>query len=377
MIYSRIACSLLAMAGFAAMQGTAIAAPMVFINKGLTNECDITPTPGTVFTISTQGDVLVTGSYTSGACGSQQSGGGSPTTPTFTPFNPAPADLTIASSSLGSAGGNVTPTFTVHYANTCTGSATPSTGCTAIPAPWGTGGAVCTGTTPTGGQLYCSPSGAVAVPANPSTTTACTYAFRAHCVNTASNAAIDSQIANVTVAPQGVTVGCTQNDPSGDLAAFGYSRQCAGTVHSLNTSLSSLATWNNSYQGLMSGVWPGNSGQMGFGLQVTVNATQYGSFKFNTGSTAAGVHFEANNSYGQTGLMSVSTVPGDFFSGTALCVGTSLNISSKTGTLAQCKLSLNTDYFVNISMAGYASPHDTTCGAGSCTTGWTTYSYGN
>jgi hypothetical protein len=128
----------------------------------------------------------------------------------------------------------------------------------------------------------------------------------------------------------------------------------------------------------MSGPWPGNAGQLGYGLKVTVNANQYGSFAFNTGATAHGVHFESNGSYGTLGVISVSTVPGDFYGGTALCVGSTLNISSKTGTVATCKLALNTDYYLNFSSADVAPPaHETDCTAAACTTGWTTYGYSN
>jgi hypothetical protein len=128
----------------------------------------------------------------------------------------------------------------------------------------------------------------------------------------------------------------------------------------------------------MSGNWPGAAGQFGFGLAVTVNAMQYGSFKFNTGSTVAGVHFEANNSFGQTGTMSVSTSPGDFYGGTSLCNGSSpVNISTKSGTAATCKLNLNTDYYLNISMSSSFSGHTTNCTTSSCTTGWLVYSYSN
>jgi hypothetical protein len=139
--------------------------------------------------------------------------------------------------------------------------------------------------------------------------------------------------------------------------------------------------WNsttNTYAGIMSGPWPGNTGQFGWGLSITVNANGFGSFKFNTGPTVAGVSFSSNTSYGIAGTINVSTVPGDVFGGTALCTGRqTAEISTKPGTTGTCKLALNTDYYLNVSMADPFAPHGTMCPGASCTTGWMVYSYGN
>jgi len=167
--------------------------------------------------------------------------------------------------------------------------------------------------------------------------------------------------------------------PSGDLGTFGYARQCLGVVRSLNANMKPV--WNannNTYAGIMSGPWPGNPGQFGWGLQITVNQAGFGSFKFNTGATPAGVSFAANTSYGNAGTVNVSTVPGDTFGGTALCTGRQqAQISSKPGTMGTCKLQPNTDYYLNISMADPFAPHGSMCPNASCVTGWTVYSYGN
>jgi hypothetical protein len=323
--------------------------------------------------------VLINGSYTSGTCSSSSPpppGG----TPTFTPFSPAPADLSVLPSTLSSAGGNVTPTFAVYYANTCTGKVTATAGCSTVSGAWGTGGTVCTGATNAMGQTYCSPSGTVAVPNNTSTSSACVYTFQAiNCTN--GTTSVNSQVATVTV-PALIVGTCTDGDHSGDLGALGYGRQCSGAVRSFNTNLSPHWTTNsNQFADIMSAPWPGSALQYGWGLAITVNQLGFGSYKFNTGSTAAGVHFESNSSYGVLGLLSVSTVAGDSFPGagsTALCYGSTLNISSKAGTLATCKLSLNTDYYLNVSNADQlAQGHPTDCGTSACTTGWTVYGYGN
>jgi hypothetical protein len=348
------------------------APPVVRINDGQSNSCVVTPSTGTVFTLSAAGDVLINGSYTSGTCSSQISGSGDPT---FAPFSPAPADLTVQPSTLSAAGGNVTPAFAAYYANTCPGKVTATAGCPAIPAPWGTGGTVCTGATNAKGQTYCSPSGTVAVPNNPSTSNACVYTFQAiNCTN--GTTSVNSQLATVTV-PALIVGTCTDGDHSGDLGALGYGRQCTGAVRSFNNSLS--PHWaTNTIADILSAAWPGAAGQYGFGLAITVNQNAFGSFKFNTGSTVAGIHIEANSSYGVAGLLSVSTTPGDYFPGsTSLCFGSTLNISSKAGTAATCKLSLNTDYYLNVSNADYFSPHATDCSTSACTTGWTVYGYGN
>jgi hypothetical protein len=169
---------------------------------------------------------------------------------------------------------------------------------------------------------------------------------------------------------------CNAHNTS-DLDDLGYVRMCAGNVRSLNSSLH--ARWDNQYSGLMSGPWPGAAGQFGFGLVVTVNAQGYGSFAFNTGGTEAGVTFQSNTSYGVQGMLSVSTLPGDTFGGSTVCStpGTAVNLSSKAGTKAQCKLKLNTDYYLTISMADYFAPHLTDCEGNTCSTGWTVYRYGN
>lgn len=167
---------------------------------------------------------------------------------------------------------------------------------------------------------------------------------------------------------------CVQGAPSHDLPT--YSRQCSGQIRSWNTSLRPV--WDNTFAGLFSGPWPGNVGQMGWGLGVVVPSLGYASFAFNTGSTPAGVTMNANGSYGTLATISISTYPGDFFSGTALCVGSNISFSSKPLTKAQCKLQPNTDYYLNFSNAYYSPPHDTSCtGSSSCMTGWTPYSYSN
>jgi hypothetical protein len=374
MIRNHVFSAALAIATLVIAPGMTAAQPVVRINDGQTNSCVVTPSSGTVFTLSAAGDVLINGTYTSGTCSTGSTGGGGGD-PTFAPFSPAPADLTVLPSTLSSAGGNVTPALVAYYANTCTGKVTATAGCPAVPAPWGTGGTVCTGTTNAKGQTYCSPSGTVAVPNNPSTSNACVYTFQAiNCTN--GSTSVNSQLATVTV--PALIIGTCADGPSGDLGALGYSRQCTGAVHSFNISLS--PHWaTNTIADILSASWPGSPAQYGQGLSITVNQWGFGSFKFNTGSTAAGVHFESNSSYGTMGLMSVSTMPGDSFPGsTSLCVGSTLNISSKAGTLAQCKLSLNTDYYLNVSNADQLQTgHPTTCGTSACTTGWTVYGYGN
>jgi hypothetical protein len=213
------------------------------------------------------------------------------------------------------------------------------------------------------------------MPAN-AAQTACTYTFQAiNCTNAIGST--NSQTANVTVAGFVTNGQCTEGEATGDLGTHGYTRQCTGSISSTNPSLH--PSWNSTFASLMSGAWPGGAAQLGYGLRVTVGQMKYGSFKFNTGTTAGGVHFESNGSYGTTGTLSVSTVPGDLVGGTSLCKGSSsLNISSKTGTAANCKLALNTDYYLNISSANYLSSNlETNCGTTSCQTGWTTYGYGN
>jgi hypothetical protein len=164
--------------------------------------------------------------------------------------------------------------------------------------------------------------------------------------------------------------------PSGDLGTFGYSRMCAGNVRSLNANM--RPKWDNTYAGVMSGPWPGNTGQFGWGLQITVNQSGFGSFRFNTGATPAGVSFASNTSYGNAGTVNVSTVPGDTFGGTALCTGRQqAQISSKPGTMGTCKLQPNTDYYLNVSMADPFAPHGSMCATPTCVTGWTVYSYAN
>jgi hypothetical protein len=371
MIRNRLISASVFIAGLVAAHA-AFASPVVIINQGQSTACTITPSSGTVFTLSTTGDVLINGSYTSGTCSSGASGGTG--NPTFS-FNPNPADLSVLPSTLGSGGGTVTPSFVAYFANSCTGTVTAGSGCAPVTGAWGTGGAVCTGTTNAMGQTYCSPNGATVSIPNNTAATSCSYSFKAvNCTN--GTTSVNSQIANVTVNGF-VTGSCTDGDHTGDLGALGYSRQCSGSVHSFNLSLH--PTWTtNGFSDIMSAGWPGAAGQLGQGLSITVNANGFGSWKFNTGSTVAGLHFESNSSYGVTGLMSISTTPGDFFPGsTALCFGSTLNISTKSPTTATCKLSLNTDYYLNVSNADFFTPHATDCTTSACTTGWTPYGYGN
>jgi len=153
-----------------------------------------------------------------------------------------------------------------------------------------------------------------------------------------------------------------------------YTRQCSGYAANYQGD----ATWDNTFVTLFNGAWPGSAAQVGHSFKVKVNATQYGSFLITTGSVAAGIHIYPNNSAGDTGLASISAGaqgPG-FFPG-GICFGSDLTISSKPGTLAQCKLSTNSTYYVNFSMASGFPPYPTTCGTESCVTGWAFDQYGN
>ncbi|HEY2395495.1 MAG TPA: hypothetical protein VGH81_05845 [Rudaea sp.] len=166
---------------------------------------------------------------------------------------------------------------------------------------------------------------------------------------------------------------CVEGDSSGDLP--GYTRQCSGQA----TNYKGITNWDNTYASLFLGPWPGTSNQSGRAFTITVNATQYGAFKIVTGSTQAGISIHPNPTFGDTGLGSVSTEaqgPGAFPG--ALCYGSDLDISSKTGTAAGCKLQLNSTYYLNISMASTFPPdYGTTCATDACTTGWTLNLYNN
>jgi hypothetical protein len=167
---------------------------------------------------------------------------------------------------------------------------------------------------------------------------------------------------------------CIEGDTSGDIPDF--TRQCSGQA----TNYKGITNWDNTYASLFLGPWPGTSNQYGRAFTITVNAMQYGAFKIVTGSTQAGISIHPNPSFGDTGQLSVSTEaqgPGVFLG--ALCPHSSdINISSKTGTLAECKLQLNSTYYLNVSMANIFPPnYGTTCASDACTTGWTLNSYSN
>jgi len=365
MIRNQFLSATLSIAGLFLVAPAVIASPVVKINDGQPNSCTVTPSSGTVFTISTTGDVLINGSYTAGTCSTPGGGGGTGSGPTFTPLNPAPANLSVLPSSVGSNGGTVTPSFVVYNTKTCTGQVTATAGCPALPAPWGTGGTVCSAAA---GQSYCSPSGTVAIPGN-TTGSTCSYTFQA--INCTDNTtSVNSQPATVSVSASGGGGGCVDGSAS-DLP--GYTRQCSGSA----TNYQGTASWNNTYAGLFNGPWPGNAGQAGKTWTVTVNANQYASFMITTGTVQGGIQAQAQNSNGLTGLMSISTAPGDFFGGTSICVGSAQSISSKSGTVALCKLSLNATYYLNISTASFFPPYTTTCSGSACTTAWTFQFYSN
>ena len=364
MMRNRLIFALSALAGLFAAD--TLANPLVIVNPGPT-QCTITPTDSTVFTLSTDGNVLINGSYTGGSCVTTGGTGGGD--PTFTPFSPAPANLTIANSTLLPTGGTINPNFVVYYADSCIGKVTATAGCPAAPSPWGNGGQVCSAQTNTAGQKYCSPnSAAVNMPAN-NTAASCLYTFQAiSCTN--GTTSVNSQTANVTVQAQSSSGPCNTTDTSD----IGYTRQCGGSA----TNYRGTVTWDNTYATLMNGAWPGNAAAVGHNWTVTVNAGSYAAFQIQTGTAATGVAFPTNNSgSGFTGLMSISTVPGDFFSGTAICVGSNQSISSKPGTVAQCKLNANSTYYMNISTASFFPPYTTTCTSSACSTAWGFQSYTN
>jgi len=165
---------------------------------------------------------------------------------------------------------------------------------------------------------------------------------------------------------------CIEGDSSGDVP--GYTRQCSGQA----TDYKGVTSWDNTYASLFEADWPGVANQSGHAFTITVNATQYGSFKILTGSTQAGISIHPNNTFGDTGLASVSTEaqgPGVFLG--AICHGSDLSISSKASTAALCKLQLHSTYYLNVSMASVFPPYETTCGTDACTTGWTLNQYDN
>jgi hypothetical protein len=359
MTHNRLFHAVMLLAGLTGAQAATAASPIVIVNQGQNNECQITPSSNTVFTLSTEGNVLINGSYTSGTCGSTGGGNGSPT---FS-FNPNPANLTIANNSLPSSGGTVTPNFVAYFANTCKGSVTPGSGCAAVSGNWGTGGTVCTGTTNANGQTYCSPGSAtVTLPAN-TAQTSCTYTFQAtNCTN--GTTSVSSATAVVTVAAAGTVGGPCSPTDIGDLPGD-WTRQCSGNA----TNYHGAVAWDNTYATLFGAAWPGAAGQYGHAWTVTVGAATFASFQLSTGTTQAGIHIYPNNSFGQTGTASISTAPGHFLDVPSGCAGSNLFISSKTGTAAACKLLPNTTYYLNIVMASL--PDGTpVCGGSSCTTGW-------
>jgi hypothetical protein len=159
---------------------------------------------------------------------------------------------------------------------------------------------------------------------------------------------------------------------AGDLP--GYTRQCSGTA----TNFHGTVLWDNTFDTLFAGAWPGSISQVGHPFTVTLNAVQFGSFLLATGTAIAGIHIYPNNSMGSTGLISISTVeqgPGVFPS--ALCYGSDLSISTRPGTVAQCKLQTNSMYYLNFSLADYFPPYPTSCSKSSCKTGWGFDQFGN
>lgn len=163
--------------------------------------------------------------------------------------------------------------------------------------------------------------------------------------------------------PEGGT--CRTGDSSDVL---NFTRQCVGYA----TNFQGATTWDDTFAQLFWGEWPGSASQAGQPFTVTVNATQYGAFRLSTGTVEAGIRITPNTDVGKAGLASISTEaqgPGYFFDG--LCVGSTLTISSKPGTTATCKLSANSTYYLNLSMADYFPPHLTDCPTDTCTIAWT------
>ena len=360
MIRNRVFLAVVAVTGLIQVQAASAASPVVIINQNQTNQCIVTPTGSTVFTLDDNGDVLVNGTYGTG-CGTQ---GGGTSPPSFSPLSPAAADLTIPGNSLQSTGGTVNPNFVAYYATSCTGSVTPSSGCTAVTGNWA-GGTVCTGQTNGAGQTYCTPaSAAVTIPSNASTTAACTYAFKATCSGTGQP--VSSQTVNVTVAASGSPPGnCTDGDTSGDQP--GFTRQCSG-----NLSDDAVPPRNGTWTDFTSvyGTWPGSSANAGKTQKLTINKNSYAALAFTPG-TAGTDNWTSNETYMKNGgMMSVSTAPG-YFNSTSpqtVCVKTAsgYNVSTISGL---CKLTIGTTYYLNFATI------DTTgaaiCPTSSCVSAWT------
>jgi hypothetical protein len=281
--------------------------------------------------------------------------------PTFSP------DLTLDHAALLVAGGDVVPAFVALDADACTGTVTAGAGCPAVPAPWGTGGQVCTRTV-VGGTTTCSPdSTPVAIPAN-SLANNCTYVFQATCTHGALSAM--SQTAAVSV----TGTKCVEGDPTGDVATL--TRQCSGNVRAKGSgSNPSGATWDNTLDTWFTDTWPWPS-MAGLAAAITVNANQYASFRFVTGPGPAGATITTNNTFGATAQESISTVPGMFFTN-VICTSSDISMSTKATTIAPCKLEPNTAYYFNVSWASTVAPHDSVCGSTSCPTGYSVYQYSN
>jgi len=124
------------------------------------------------------------------------------------------------------------------------------------------------------------------------------------------------------------------------------------------------------------GAYPGSASAFGRGYAVNVGAKNFIALEFTTGpADTAGAAFYPNNTFGPTGLSSISTVPGQF----AHAVCRDLNatgFSAKAGTRATCRLKPSTTYYLNVAYVSYfdGSP---LCDSASCATGWGLYKVKN
>ena len=241
----------------------------------------------------------------------------------------------------------VTPTTQNYVVGS--GAAAPSLNLT-MPSAASAGGASCTVTNATTAASTTSTGGAVTL-ATPTAVGTTTYNITCSPGSLPAGASVTAAPASVTVVAAAASSGGGGTCVSTQLATVGnksLTRQCSVSV--------SYAGWRaaqtvatSSLDTVLMGTYPNYIS--GFPVIQTINSGSYVALQF-TPVTSGGVQFTANPSYGDGGIISLSTQPGALSASAAgaICVfsrggSNSLYISSTNSS--NCQFTAGVTYYVN------------------------------
>ncbi|TLY51504.1 MAG: hypothetical protein E6K53_07090 [Gammaproteobacteria bacterium] len=190
-------------------------------------------------------------------------------------------------------------------------------------------------------------------------TTAGSYSFPITCTSTTAN--ITSVVASpssvsLTVSNAVVQGACDPSQKSDNLYGVVLARQCTGNVTYSGSRFGKAAYSGNVYKLddlLTDATHPGPFPKYvsGYSLTPSINTGQFIALAFTPGSRGGQMQFTNDPSFGDGGVISISTQPGVFSQGAAICsqnygAGNSFTVGT-VGTGSDCVVAAGQTYYLN------------------------------